>query len=204
MYRTSIQHHLIENDLETCDIKLPLPRNRQEDAPQFYRFLLLSAIDVQPPAQAMVRIERLFHQTGGHHVGIIFLLQEKTRGNGMGAYLSLQASLVGAFDINIIPLHSVSSLSVTIGKFWQQIAASPRSQSTATANPATVLLPYCSLKPPIQEHLRNIITENVHRIGDLSELATTREGKEALRELLPETGTDADDIIGFWEQEFVL
>lgn len=46
-----------------------------------------------------------------------------------------------------------------------------------------------------------MITEKIGRLADLAECATTEEGREALRDLL-EMG--AEDVIGFWEEEFVL
>lgn len=124
---------------------------------------------------------------------------EQCPGGGLTSH-----SLVGAFDINIIPLHSISALQNTIAKFWQQLAAPPPSRATNTPNPAVVLLPYCSLSPPIPEHQRNIICEKIHRLADLSECSTTKEGREALRDLLEEMGGVAEEMIEFWEQEFML
>lgn len=49
-----------------------------------------------------------------------------------------------------------------------------------------------------------MISEQIQRLADLSEISTTKEGQEALRDLLSDTGAAADEIIGFWEQEFVL
>jgi hypothetical protein len=83
---------LSEKFLETHDLTLTLPKYQQEEKQQFFRLLLLSASDISDPATALPRVERLYHLAGGRHVGIIFLLQEKTSGNnGTFGYMNLQA-----------------------------------------------------------------------------------------------------------------
>jgi len=78
-----------EQTLETHDIAIPIP---QGDQKEFFRILLLSSSDLQHPASSTDRIQRLYHQTGGRHVGIVFLLNETTQsGNGTVSLMNLQA-----------------------------------------------------------------------------------------------------------------
>lgn len=47
---------------------------------------------MQPLGKCMDRIERLYHQTGGQNVGIMFLVQDAISGeNGMRNLMTLQA-----------------------------------------------------------------------------------------------------------------
>ena len=69
-----------------------LPRLRPEDEKDWFRLLLLSSVDLKSPTTSMARIERLYHQNGGKHVGIVFLLNEKSPSrNGTIALMELQA-----------------------------------------------------------------------------------------------------------------
>jgi hypothetical protein len=83
---------ILEQTLQTHDLAIPLPQYEQGDQREFFRLILLSSSDLQPPKAEMDRIERLYHQTGGRHVGIVFLLQENAHiGNGTIAFMKLQA-----------------------------------------------------------------------------------------------------------------
>lgn len=73
-----------------------------------------------------------------------------------------------------------------------------------SANPAATLLPYCSTNPPIPEHARNVVSDLCRSIPDVSRLATTQEGQTALRQWLSDAPAVAEDIIGFWAQEFIV
>ncbi|KAG9229278.1 hypothetical protein BJ875DRAFT_475317 [Amylocarpus encephaloides] len=195
-----------EKSLDTCDILLPLPRRREGDEQRFFRLLLLSAADIETPAPAMPMIERLHHQTGGEQVGIVFLLQEKAPGSsGIIAYMDLQTSLIGVFDMPILPLHSLSSFQNSLNKFWQQLAAgSSNTNANSGLNPAITLLPYCALNPPLPEHPRNVLSEACHSLAEVSQAATIRDGQRGLRSLLSESNSAAaEDVIGFWEQEYM-
>lgn len=56
-----------------------------------FNILLLSPSDLQPPANAIARVERLYHKNGGKNVGVMFLLQEKSpQANGTPALMELQ------------------------------------------------------------------------------------------------------------------
>jgi hypothetical protein len=78
--------------LETHDLAIPLPRRGQRDQIEYFRVVLLSSLELQPLTTAMARIERLYHSSGGRHVGVVFLLNEKSpKGNGTIDYMSLQA-----------------------------------------------------------------------------------------------------------------
>lgn len=80
-----------ELSLETHDIAIPLPQTLQQNPKEFFRLLLLSSTDIQPPEKPLARIERLY-QAGGKHVGVVFLLHENdSQGGGTRAFMSLQA-----------------------------------------------------------------------------------------------------------------
>jgi hypothetical protein len=54
--------------------------------------LLLSAADMQPKADGLGRIERLYHLDGGHHVAIVFLLDNNgASDDGVRGYMEMQA-----------------------------------------------------------------------------------------------------------------
>jgi hypothetical protein len=73
-----------------------------------------------------------------------------------------------------------------------------------TMNPATALLPYCSNNPPIPEHARNLLSDICHSIPELSQAAMTSDGRKSLKEWLTEPSLAiVEDIIGFWEQEYI-
>ncbi|PMD39886.1 hypothetical protein L207DRAFT_512850, partial [Hyaloscypha variabilis F] len=153
----------------------------------------------------MARIERLYHSSGGRHVGLIFLLNEKSpKNNGTVDFMNLQASVLANFEMQILPLFGAELLLKTLMSFQQQLVYSREAlDQTQKLKSVTALLPYCSTNPPIPEHLRNVLSDVCHSIPGLAQAATTREGQEGLRQWLPETG-EAEDIIGFWEQEFVV
>ena len=114
------------------------------------------------------------------------------------------SSLFPNFEMQVLPLSGVDMLLKTLIGFQQQLVYTREAVDLAAKfNPATALLPYCSTNPPIPEHLRNILSDVCHSIPGLAQAATTQDGQEGLRHWLPETG-EAEDIIGFWEQEFVV
>ena len=82
-----------EQAVETHDIALPLPQPDQQEQKHLLRILLLSSTDIQTSSNSMARIERLYNQTGGRLVGIIFLLRESNVSleDGTRALMSLQA-----------------------------------------------------------------------------------------------------------------
>jgi hypothetical protein len=80
---------VLEKSLETHDMAIPVPRVDQNHQ-EYFRILLLSSSDLDPSEAVVRRVERLYHQTGGRNVGIIFLLQTIGRSNDTAAYLTLQ------------------------------------------------------------------------------------------------------------------
>jgi len=53
--------------------------------------LLLSALDMQSTSNGLTRIERLYHLDGGHHVAVVFLIDNQGgKENGVKAYMELQ------------------------------------------------------------------------------------------------------------------
>ena len=89
-----------EKSLETYHIAVPVPR--RNDRSSQVRMLLLSASDLRSPDDGLARIERLYHLDGGHHVGIVFLLNERGgKENGMIAYMELQARCVMLREVHL-------------------------------------------------------------------------------------------------------
>jgi len=82
-----------EQSLDNHDMAIPVPQHRG-DHQEFFRLLLLSSADIQPLEPTMARIERLYHQTGGRQVAIVFLMQDS--GNGAISYMSLQYRYVNS------------------------------------------------------------------------------------------------------------
>ena len=77
----------IEQAIETHDLAIPIPPQKD-----IFRLILISAADMQPLGKYMDRIERLYHQTGGQNVGIMFLVQDAISGeNGIRNLMTLQA-----------------------------------------------------------------------------------------------------------------
>jgi hypothetical protein len=102
----------------------------------------------------------------------------------------------------ILPLFATSSLLQTISTFHRQLFQSHT--PLPALNPATALLPYCSNNPPMPEHARNVLSDICQNIPQLSQAATTRDGKVALRRYLTDpSAAVAEDVIGFWEQEYI-
>jgi hypothetical protein len=212
----------LEQTLGTHDLAIPLPQYRQNDQQDFFRLILLSSTDVQTPTAEIARIERLYNQTGGQHVGIVFLIQENTsNGNGTSDFMKLQArwknpnssycdslltsvSLLSSFEIPILPLAAVTSLQTLLFTFQRQLVHTRREASVPRANARVTLLPFCSTNPPIPEHARNIVSDMYPNIPYLAQAATTPDGQQDLRRWLSGTTQGvAKDIIGFWEQEFI-
>lgn len=80
---------LLETNLRTHDLLIPL--SNQQPQNDYFRLLLLSPADLNERSNLMARIERLYHQTGGQRVGIVFLIKEESStGNGTIAFMELQ------------------------------------------------------------------------------------------------------------------
>jgi len=122
---------------------------------------------------------------------------------GTGHQLTL-SSLLSNFDMPILPLFELDMLQKTLCAFQQQLVNTRQATPSAPQiNPLAGLLPYCSTNLPMPEHARNILSDVCQSIPLLAQAATTNDGQQLLRQWLPSTG-EAEDIIGFWEQEFVV
>ncbi|PBP19582.1 hypothetical protein BUE80_DR009602 [Diplocarpon rosae] len=200
-----------EQTLSTHDLTIPLPKSRQQDALESFLLLALSPSDLIPESRAnsaMSRIQRLYHHTGGTNVGILFLLNEKLpQGNGSVSLMSLQATLLPTFGMPIIPLASLASLQTSLAAFQKQLVKKRRSQTSTemTLSPVTSLLPYCTNKPPLPEHARNVLSDICRSLSGITRVATTGEGQQLLREYLEDKHPGvARDIIDFWVQEIFM
>ncbi|KAF7879055.1 hypothetical protein EAF04_000255 [Stromatinia cepivora] len=190
-----------ETTLNTHDLSLPI-RPSKEGEQEFFRVLLLSSSDMQPSANISARIERLYRQTGGRNVGIIFLLHEKeSSSDGMKEYVNLQISLMSTFKLPILPLRSISQFLATVQTFQRQlcIVLPPR-----RVDAQYELLPFSNVGNAMTEHTRNILSDICHSIPELARTAATADGQEQLREWLSEPNAEsAEDVIDFWKREYL-
>jgi hypothetical protein len=108
-------------------------------------------------------------------------------------------SILGVFDMPILPMYSIASFQKAVDQFRQQVSAITRPDRVSNGNPAVILL------PPIPEHTRNVLGEGYHSIAELAQAATTGEGQIALRSLLPESSPSVgDEIVDFWAKEYCI
>ncbi len=103
-----------------------------------------------------------------------------------------------------MPLSTLSSLEQTLANFQRQVVNTRTKAARPRVNPLVDLLPYCTSNPPIPEHQWNILSEICHNLPSLAEAATTPDGQKAIRNSLSETPKVAEDILGFWREEFIV
>jgi hypothetical protein len=100
-------------------------------------------------------------------------------------------------------MYSIESFQNIVDSFRRQVSASTKPDQVSTGNPAALLLPYCTLCPPIQEHARNILGEAYHTVAEVALAATSTDGQVALRDLLSDQSHSmAEEVIDFWAQEY--
>lgn len=81
---------MAERSILTHDLAIPLPPSELDDGAPYFLFLLVSVTDVESPS-TRDRIERLHHQGGANHVGVVFLLDEGTTASkNLAAMMNLQ------------------------------------------------------------------------------------------------------------------
>ncbi|TGO84909.1 hypothetical protein BPOR_0452g00080 [Botrytis porri] len=191
-----------EKTLNTHDISLPMQSKTGEQ--ELFRVLLLSSSDMQPIANLSARIERLYHQTGGRNVGIIFLLREKdgNEDNGLKEFLNLQISLMSTFKIPILPLMSVPQILSIVQPFQRQVCIVPSSERV---DAQYELLPFSHVGNTMTEHTRNVLSDICQSVPELARTASTTDGQKQLREWLSEPSPEsAQDVIDFWTREYLL
>ncbi|KAF7892938.1 uncharacterized protein EAF02_000476 [Botrytis sinoallii] len=190
-----------EATLNTHDLSLPMQSKTGEQ--EFFRVLLLSSIDMQPIANASARVERLYHQTGGRNVGIIFLLREKdSNDNGLKEFMDLQISLMSTFKMPILPLISVPQILSIVQPFQRQLCVVP---SSKRVDAQYELLPFSHVGNTMTEHTRNILSDICHSVPELARTASTTDGPKQLRDWLSEPNPEsAQDVIDFWKREYLL
>lgn len=113
-------------------------------------------------------------------------------------------SLIPTYDISIMPLLMVSSLQPTLLAFQKQIIQTQKRMSSLQIDPVNGLLPFCSLGGPVPEHARNVLSDICHSIPGLAQAASTQEGQEGLKQWITEPSNLVADIVGFWEQEYIV
>ncbi|TAQ86048.1 hypothetical protein B7494_g5628 [Chlorociboria aeruginascens] len=206
-----------EQSLETHDLAIPIPTLQQEKG--LFHVLLLSSEDIQPSGDSMPRIERLYHQFGGCHVGIVFLLEQTSKGTvslmnlqirctkygSLPRLILIPNSVLSAFDMPIIPLSSISSLPAILFAFQRQLVATASATAPPSIPAIRSLLPFCSVNGPLPQHASNVLSDICNSIPELAHAATTKDGQDALRKWVTEpTPGVTDDIIEFWVQEYVV
>lgn len=92
----------------------------------------------------------------------------------------------------IIPVDSVQAMPTNLMAFHRQISTS--SGHRKMGNPARILLPYCSDRPPLSEHAVNILTDITPNIRGLLDTASTPAGQMKMAEFL---GDDSQSAISF-------
>jgi hypothetical protein len=103
--------------------------------------------------------------------------------------------------MQIIPLAHASSLQTTLWSFQRQLVQ--KRAVPAVVNPVTAILPFCTSGKPLAEHTRNVISDICDSFGGVARMATSSEGQAALRGFLSETPQQAEDVIAFWQQEYM-
>ncbi|KAI6093716.1 hypothetical protein F4821DRAFT_4305 [Hypoxylon rubiginosum] len=188
-----------EAQLDTHDVAIPLP-NPGGQSQRALRAILLSPSDVGKDV-CRHRIQRLSRLSGGQDVAIVFLLkQEQGQMSAMAAFMTLQleGSLIGEFEIPVIPVNSVQAVLPNLMAFHRQISTS--SGPRKTADPARSLLPYCSDKPPLPEHVVHVLSDITSSTRDLQDTMSTPAGQMKMAEFL---GNNAQNAISFWADEYV-
>ncbi|KAF7906403.1 hypothetical protein EAF00_000682 [Botryotinia globosa] len=190
-----------ETTLNTHDISLPMQSKTGEQ--EFFRFLLLSSIDMQTIVDLSARVERLYHQTGGRNVGIIFLLREEgSNDNGLKEFMDLQISLMPAFKMPILPLISVPQFLSIVQPFQRQLCIVP---SSKIVDAQYELLPFSHVGNTMTEHTRNILSDVCHSVPELARTASATDGQKQLRKWLSEPNPEsAQDVMDFWKREYLL
>lgn len=115
--------------------------------------------------------------------------------------------LMDNFDIPLVPLQSIQDLPATLLKFHRSFLqadsstrqAAPRSPS---ARPEQSLLPYCVLSPPLGEHSSHLLSDLTVGFADLVNKVSTAAKSNEIVEYVGQK--DADRIVQFWVQEYLL
>ena len=103
----------------------------------------------------------------------------------------------------IIPLSGIDALQVTLSAYQRQLLQSRN--VPAVINPTVTLLPYCTERPPLPEHARNVLSDIFRNFRDLAMAATTRDGQQEIRKWLSDpTPEQAEGVIAFWLHEYLV
>ncbi|KAI1385061.1 uncharacterized protein F4822DRAFT_382082 [Hypoxylon trugodes] len=187
-----------ERKLDHHDMALPL-RSPGGQPRRVLRVILLSPSDIGTD-DCKDRIQRLYHLSGGQDIAIVFLLkQAKGQANPMTAFMMLQLSLVGEFEMPIIPVSSIQAVQPNLMAFYHQISSGSR--APRTTNPAQSLLPYCSDRPPLSEHAVNVLTDITSSMGTLLDTVSTPAGQTEIATFLE---NDSESIVSFWAKEYLV
>ncbi|KAJ4397214.1 hypothetical protein N0V93_001438 [Gnomoniopsis smithogilvyi] len=188
-----------ENKLDTHDVNMPLPSSRPGQ--RYLRFVLLSPDD-EDSAYKQQRIERLYNLSGGRDAAVLWLLGE---GGDASAFLQFQIEFMDKHDIPLVPLQNIAELPATLSKFHRALLQGDAFKRTAQdAGPGVleVLLPYCSLYPPLNEHSINILSDLTVGFADIANKVSSEDGRAQILDYFGQE--EAERIILFWMQEYLL
>lgn len=98
----------------------------------------------------------------------------------------------------IIPVSSLDTLPATLLAFNRQLSTT--SGNIKATQSLSSVLPYCSSGERLSEHTVNVLGEITTGMKDLCTKATSAEGRKQLAGYLD---AEADQVIKFWEGEFI-
>lgn len=111
-------------------------------------------------------------------------------------------SLMGSFEMPVLPVDSVKAVPATLMAFHRQLGTS--SSSTEPANPARDLLPYCSASSKervLSEHTVWLLTDLTSGFHDIVNKISTSAGRAILDEYL---GPEAEKVLSFWSRDYTV
>ncbi|KAK8042319.1 hypothetical protein PG993_006842 [Apiospora rasikravindrae] len=184
--------------LQSHDVAMPLPP-KDGRSKSVLRAILLCPQEIGSDATHQ-RIERLYHLDGGQHVVIVFMMKESRSGSAAASLMRLQLDLMNGLEMPIIPVSSIDAVPATLLAFHRQLATAGGGKKTLPASRS--LLPHCSGAENLSEHSANVLSDVTTGMKDLSEKATSEQGKQELIRYLGEA--EAERAISFWNDEFPM
>ncbi|KAK6842413.1 hypothetical protein PG990_005644 [Apiospora arundinis] len=186
-----------EKPLQSHDVAMPYRPMNGDSKPPVLRAILLCPQDVGTDATRQ-RIERLYHLDGGQHVAIVFFMKQSRPGSALASLMELQLELLKGREMPIIPVSSLDTLPATLLAFNRQLSTT--SGNIKATQSLSSVLPYCSSGERLSEHTVNVLGEITTGMKDLCTKATSAEGRKQLAGYLD---AEADQVIKFWEGEFI-
>lgn len=101
----------------------------------------------------------------------------------------------------VIPVHEAAAAPRVLQVLHQRLSTSRAHRASRTPNPARILLPYCSDRPPLSEHTVNVLSDITTGFRGLLDGMSTGAGRATLEEYLD---ADADRAMAFWREEYLV